>query len=443
MNVLRRGNVGPSDGRPWHATPSGGEVDLVVLVNGFPRLSETFVLQELLDLERRGLRLLVVALSRPAEIVGQEALGRLDAQVEYVPEKRAISRLRAARAHAALLRHGGRNYAAALAALIRAPDYSPGVIRRAAVLASRLVRLGSPPLYIHFAHKPGTIGRFAARLAGVPYALSCHAKDIWLTSPDELTAKVRGAEVVLACTAAGQRELARHCDGCPVLLTYHGVATDVAAVRRPRPTPPRILAVGRLVEKKGHDVLIRAAALLRDRGIAFQVRIVGEGVEWARLQRLVHRLDLDGHVSFLGPLSPGEIETEYESATVFALASRQALNGDRDGLPNVVLEAMTREVPVVSTTAGGVAEAVDNDRTGLLVPPEDPDALALALERVLKLPGLAARMGRAARKAVRDRFDRTDLLPAVSAALTDAGLIPETIRPARDARAAIEARRAA
>jgi len=443
MSSATGGVVRSSGGRGSHPAAGGGEVDLVVLVNGFPRLSETFVLQELLDLERRGIRLLVVALSRPAELVRQEALGRLRARVEYVPDKRGISRPRATRAHAALMRHRGRDYGAALAELAQAPDFTPGVLRRATILGSRLVRLGSPPLYVHFAHKPATIGRFAARLAGVPYALSCHAKDIWLTPPDELAAKVRAAEVVLTCTAAGRAELARHATGrTPVLLAYHGVATDTAPIRHARPAPLRILTIGRLVEKKGHDLLIRAAALIRRRGIAFQLRIVGEGVEWAHLQRLVHQLGVERDVTFLGPLSADEVEGEYASATVFALACRVVANGDRDGLPNVVLEAMTHELPVVTTTAAGADEAVDHERTGLLVAPEDPDALALALERVLRSTSLAARMGRAARTTVCDRFNRTDLLPAVSTALTDAGLIGETIGLA-SGDAADEASRAA
>jgi glycosyltransferase involved in cell wall biosynthesis len=368
----------------------------------------------------------------------------LRARVEYLPEKRVVSRRRAARAHAALLRQRGALHGAALAELAGAPDFTPGVVRRATLLGSRIVRLGSPPLYIHFAHKPGTIGRFAAKLAGVPYALSCHAKDIWLTPPDELAAKVRAAEVVLSCTAAGRDELARRAAGrTPVLLAYHGVGTDVPRIRQARPAPPRILTIGRLVEKKGHDLLIRAAALLRSRGSAFQLRIVGEGVEWARLQRLVHELGVERDVTFLGPLSPDEIEAEYASATVFALASRRVPNGDRDGLPNVVLEAMTHELPLVTTTAGGAAEAVDDEHTGLLVAPEDPDALAVALERVLASQHLAARMGRAARATVCDRFNRTSLLPTVSSALTDAGLIPGTIEPAYDSAAPGEATRAA
>jgi glycosyltransferase involved in cell wall biosynthesis len=427
----RRGLGAEASGARWWSEDR--EVDLVVLVNGFPRLSETFVLQELLDLERRGVRLLVMALSRPGEIVRQEALARLRGRVEYVPERIAISRRRVAAAHAALLCRRGAAYGVALADLVRAPDFTPGLLTRAVVLASRLIRLGLPPLYIHFAHKPGTVGRFAARLAGVPYALSAHAKDMWLTPPDELAAKVQGARLVLTCTQAGQTELERHSGGVtPVRLVYHGVNVEVDSRRPARLGPPRVLSVGRLVAKKGYDVLIRAAAVLRDRGIAFTVRIAGEGVEWPGLQRLVHEFDLGRHVTFLGPLSPAELEAEYRAATVFALACRQLPNGDRDGLPNVVLEAMARGLPVVSTTHGGAREAVDDERTGLLATAEDPVALSLALERLVTQPEFAARLGRAAAVSARERFDRDLLLPAVADAFTEAGLIVTTVpvRPA-------------
>jgi glycosyltransferase involved in cell wall biosynthesis len=447
----RRRAAGDFGAGPWSSNgdqvgrwPAEPEVDLVVLVNGFPRLSETFVLQELLDLERRGLRLLVLALSRPNEVVRQEALCELRARVEYVPEKIAISRLRVARAHGTMFFHRGLGYGVALGGVARCPEATVGVMKRAVAVASRLVALGSPPLYIHFAHKPATIGRMAARLAGVPYALSCHAKDIWLTPPDELAAKVRGAEVVLVCTADGKEELERHAAGAtPVQLAYHGIDVNVVPVRRAATGPPRILSVGRLVDKKGHDLLIRAAALLRDRDVSFTLRIAGDGIEWARLQRLVHELDLSAQVTFLGPLSSREVEAEYESATVFGLACRHGANGDRDGLPNVVLEAMARELPVVSTTQGAAAEAVDHPRTGLLVAPEDPEALASSFEKLLRSPRTANEIGRAARMSIRERFDRERLLPTVAAALTDAGLITPSARHGHEGDPATPERKAA
>src|SRR5438477_8829319 len=202
-----------------------GEVDLVVLVNGFPRLSETFVLHELLDLERRGLRLHIVALKRPEEVVQHEALRNLRAPVEYLGDGTPWSQRLAARtAHAALLLRRGTSYLDGLAHLVHAPDFSRAALGGAAILAHRLLRLGAPPLYVHFAHKPGTYGRFAARLAGVPYALSAHAKDIWLTPARELEAKASDAAVVLTCTEEARTYMQELVGGATrVHRVYHGV----------------------------------------------------------------------------------------------------------------------------------------------------------------------------------------------------------------------------
>ena len=196
-----------------------------MLVNGFPRLSETFVLQELLELERRGLRLHVFALRRPAEVVQQDALSELRATVEYLPESPVpYQRMRVRLAHATLLLQRRLGYLHGLADALASPEFSRSLGARSTLLAHRIARLGSPPLYIHFAHKPATIGRLAALLAGVPYALSAHAKDIWLTPDGELARKVRDAEVVLTCTEDGRAHLAALADGrTPVRLAYHGV----------------------------------------------------------------------------------------------------------------------------------------------------------------------------------------------------------------------------
>jgi glycosyltransferase involved in cell wall biosynthesis len=403
-------------------------VDLAVLVNGFPRLSETFVLQELLELERQGLRLHVIALRRPEEIVQQEALRELEAEVEYLPDLADAAPGLAARiAHAALFLRRPLTYLHALAEITPSPDFSTTGLRRSAILAHRLVRLGSPPLYVHFANRPATLGRFAALLAGVPYGLSAHAKDIWLTPEDELRRKVRDAEVVLCCTSEARARLARLAgDHTPVRLVYHGVDTR----RPPQPAPgnavPLILSVGRLVEKKGHATLIQAAALLRERGLDFELRLGGEGPEWPALQRLVHELGVADRVQFLGPLNESEVRAELGRADLFALACQELPNGDRDGIPNVILEAMAHGLPVVSTTCSGVAEAVVHGQCGLLVPQRDPAALADALAAVLEDGALRRRLGEKARARVVGDFDRAKRLPAVGEALRAAGLVPAT-----------------
>jgi hypothetical protein len=216
-----------------------------VLVNGFPRLSETFVLQELLELERRGVRLHLFALRRPVEVVQQEALAELRAPVEYLPEGVAPrQRARVRLAHAALLMQRKLGYLNGLADVLASPEYSRSAGVNAALLAHRIVRLGSPPLYIHFAHKPATIGRFASLLAGVPYALSAHAKDIWLTPEAELARKVQDASVVLTCTEQARTQLAGLAGGrTPVHLVHHGVdLKDRTRFARPADATPRLLA---------------------------------------------------------------------------------------------------------------------------------------------------------------------------------------------------------
>src|SRR5262245_10326321 len=417
-----------------------GAVDLAVLVNGFPRLSETFVLNELLDFERRGLRLHLVALRRPDEIIQQQALDDLRAPVEYLDEGSPLSRRLAVRtAHAALLVRRGPSYLDALGEVLCSPDFSRPALAGAALLAHRLLRLGCPPLYVHFAHKPGTYGRFAARLAGVPYALSAHAKDIWLTPSRELKAKASDAEVVLTCTEEARAYVHGLVGGSTqVHRIYHGVEVPRSPPQVDCGETPVVLLVARLVEKKGVDQLIRAAALLRARGAECVVRIAGEGPEWARLQRLAHELRVADRVTFLGPLMESEVRAEYRRASVFALPCQLRPNGDRDGLPNVLLEAMARGLPVVSTTLAGVREAVVDGESGLLVAPHDEVGLAGALERLLSDTALRSRLGATARRRVAERFDRHANLPAVHTALARAGLIPSLDRPEETAANAAE-----
>lgn len=399
-----------------------------MIVNGFPRLSETFILHELLDLERRGLRLHVVALRLPEEHVQQEALAELKASVEYLPDATQTARTIAVRAaHAALALHGRARYFHAVADIVAAPDFSRTRLKDAALLAHKLVRLGAPPVYIHFAHKPATVGRFAAELAGSPYALSAHAKDVWTTPAKELRAKVRGAQVVLSCTRESQQYLSSLAGShTPVQLVYHGV--DVPPEPLPRPDNdgvPLVVGVGRLVDKKGYDTLLRAVAILRDRDVPVHLRLGGDGPAWGALQRLVHDLEIEDRVTFLGPLEAAEVQAEYERADVFSLPCRQLLDGDRDGLPNVIVEAMVRGLPIVSTALPGVSEAITDGESGLLIEPDDHEALADALQRVLADPELRARLGTTAREVAGTRFDRVANLPSVATALAAAGIIPQ------------------
>jgi glycosyltransferase involved in cell wall biosynthesis len=410
-------------------------VDLAVVVNGFPRLSETFVLQELLEFERQGARLHLFAIRRPDELVQLEGVEGLQAEVEYLPDfapeaPEPALRLRLRVAHASLCLNAPRRYLNALGEIGASPDFSRLALRRGVLLAHRLLQLGSPPVYVHWAHKPATLARFAARLVGVPYGLSAHAKDIWLTPLPELARKVRDAQVVLTCTSSGHAHLRGLAGGrTPVELVYHGVDLRALAPSDATVQDPVILSVGRLVEKKGYPTLLRAVATLRDRGLEFELRLVGEGPEWAALQRLVHELGLGERVSFLGPLTESEVRAQYAQAQVFALACQELTSGDRDGIPNVILEAMACGLPVASTTSPGVAEAVGDEDCGLLVPQWDAEALAAVLARLLVDRGLRQRLGMRGRARAAERFDRMAHLAGVAEVLRGAGLLPSGTLP--------------
>jgi glycosyltransferase involved in cell wall biosynthesis len=403
-----------------------GRCDLAVLVNEFPRLSETFVLGDLLGLEAAGARLHVFSLRRPEVDLAQEAVEHLRAPVEYLPEIAGRQRSLLLRAiQTALFIRDPRSFARGLAEIYASPDYSRSRLEQALLLARLLDRIGSPPVYVHFAHKPATVGRFAALLLGSPFAISAHAVDVWTTPIPELRAKFRDSQLVLCCYTEALDYVRQIANGTTrVELAPHGV---VIPARRPREeqSPPIVLSVGRLVEKKGFDTLVRAAGVMRDRGLEFGVRIAGDGPLWPALQRLVNDLDLAGTVGFLGPLTAEELESHYAGAAAFVLACRVGSDGNRDGLPNTVLEAMARGLPVVSTTLASIREAVTDGEHGLLTPPDDHMALAGALERLLNDRQLRARLGVAARERVLERYDRDRLASRVHTLLGSVGMIGE------------------
>ena len=395
-----------------------------MLVNEFPKLSETFVLGDLLALEAAGVKLHVFSLRQPQPGLAQAEVSQLRGRVEYVAEMGTRHRamiLRASRA--ALFVRNPRQFTRALAEICASPDFNRARLDEAVLLARRLDRLQVGALYIHFAHRPATVGRFAALLLGIPFAISAHAVDIWTSPVKELRTKIRDAEVVLTCYREAQEHLQQIAGShTPVVLAYHGVEIPPSVERTPE-TPPVVLSIGRLVEKKGFDTLVAAGAALAARGVDFRLLIAGDGPLWATLQRQVNELGIGEVVRFIGPLNRVELESYFARASVFVLPCRVAEDGNRDGLPNTLLEAMARGLPVVSTTLDSVREAISDGAHGLLVEPGDPIALADALARLLDDGELRDRLGVAARGRATDQFDRELFTRSVVDALARAGMI--------------------
>jgi glycosyltransferase involved in cell wall biosynthesis len=251
-------------------------------------------------------------------------------------------------------------------------------------------------------------------LCGLPFSFTGHAKDIYLESLNPaglLERKLRAAAFVVTCTAANASYLREIAPDAPVHLAYHGLNADFArllpdAAPRVQPARLRVVSVGRLVAKKGFDVLVEAAALLHRRGVDLELVIAGEdGDAAAGVRALVEERGLSDSVRLCGPWTQRELLTEYRKSTLFALACRVDADGDRDGIPNVLVEAMAAELPVVSTAVSGIPELVDDGRNGLLVPPDDPAALADAMLRLADDPDERHRFAAAGAATVARDFD--------------------------------------
>ncbi|MDQ4038803.1 MAG: glycosyltransferase [Actinomycetota bacterium] len=280
---------------------------------------------------------------------------------------------------------------------------APGTIAaQAAALAERLDGSEIAGVHGYFAHAPASVAAAAAKLRGLPYGFSAHALDVRKTPRSELARLARQASVVVSCNRETAAEVALAAGTQPVLVP-HGV--DLAAFTPSAPPAAatvELLAVGRMVEKKGFAVLLSALAELDH---AFRLRLVGDGPLREQLTAQVQASGLSGPVQLVGRQTHATLPAMYAAADVVIVPSVVDRNGDRDGLPNVVLEAMASGRPVVASDVAAISDAVSDGVTGTLVPPGDAGALAAALAKQIADPGLRAAMGTAGRQAVERNFD--------------------------------------
>jgi glycosyltransferase involved in cell wall biosynthesis len=295
---------------------------------------------------------------------------------------------------------------------------------QAAYLVERdLPGSGAAHLHAHFSHDPTTVAFFASWLTGIPYSFSAHAKDMYTQNQDFLLRKIEKASFVVTCTEYNKGYLHQIAGmAAPIFRCYHGVDLDffVAPVKANSNPYPRILSIGRFVPKKGFLVLIRALHLLREKGFNFGCTIIGSGPMENDLRKLILDLELGDCIELLSPMSQHELLQYYESADLFALASEVQDDGDRDGVPNVIVEAMAMEIPVVSTNVSGIPESVIHGENGILVPEKDPSALSEGIAAVLNQPEMARQFGRAGRKKVEQEFDSLRNVHRIGAAFFQA-----------------------
>ena len=390
------------------------EPALAVVVKGWPRLSETFIAQELVALEVSGLTFDIWSLRHPTDHKTHPLHDRLKARVRYLPEYLHLEPLRVLRG----LIHARRlpGFAEALRAFRAdfARDRSRNRLRRfgQACVMARELPVGARGLYAHFLHTPSSVARYVAILRGLPWSFSAHAKDIW-TSPDwelreKLTRQSHGADFGATCTGFGAEHLRTLADRADrVDLVYHGLDLDrfpAPPERKPRDAsdPLVLMSVGRLVEKKGFDRLIKALALLPET-LDWRWIHIGGGPLKAQMHALALAEGVDDRIVWRGACDQPEVIAAMREADLFVLPSRVAADGDRDGLPNVLMEAASQKLPILSTPVSAIPEFIAAGTHGLLSS-DDPAALAREITGFASDATLGPRLAQAAYDRLRAEF---------------------------------------
>jgi glycosyltransferase involved in cell wall biosynthesis len=415
---------------------TGGSV--AYILKGFPRLSETFIASEIYRLEQSGLQLKLFVIKPEDENKQHEIVDRIRAKPDYLPPTTSLS-------GTSLFKWLAKNLGDFLPSLVRLGLRHPLQVARAAAAAcGEAVRarrafwswprkvylkeflqaafiadkLCDAPevrhLHAHFCHGATTVAWLVAMMTGLPFSFTAHAKDIYCESLNPaglLGRKMNAARFVVTCTDANREHLQR-LSRTTVHCIYHGLNADFTRLLKEQTGPSlrnghmRVLSVGRLVAKKGFDIFVEACAVLRRRGVSFETVIVGEDGEHSEeIKRRIADYNLEQSVRLAGPMPQARLFEEYRRATMFCLPCRVLDNGDRDGIPNVLVEAMACGLPVVTTGISGIPEVVKDGINGLLVPTENPEALADALIRINQNQSLARNLAAEAQSTVSERFD--------------------------------------
>ncbi|MBX3454159.1 glycosyltransferase family 4 protein [Ferrovibrio sp.] len=383
------------------------------VLKGYPRLSETFIAQEIEALERRGLDILIVSLRHPTDKKRHPVHDRIQANLLYLPEYLYQEPLRVLRGwwRARKLPGFGETLKLWWRDMLRDPTPNRGRrLGQALVLAAELPAKYRH-LHAHFVHTPGSVARYAAHLLGLPWTASAHARDLWITPDWEKTEKFNDCRWAVTCNAHNVAHLNQLGVGNKVTLVYHGIDLDRFPPGTERPPrdgadpadPVRLLSVGRAVEKKGYDILLQALADL-PADLHWHFEHIGGGPKLPQLQQQASQLGIAGRIAWRGAQAQAAVIEACRNADLFVLASRKDKDGDMDGLPNVLMEAQSQGLACLSTAFSAIPELIRDGETGLLVPPDDAPALSAALARLIADPTLRQRLGTAGEQRVRGHF---------------------------------------
>jgi len=395
---------------------------LGMVLKGYPRISETFISNEILLLEERGIRVRIFSMRHPREPFCHENVRRIKAPVDYLPTELfldfprlllpgALEAARQPRRFHAALRKAGERFRR---------TRSLGTVKhllQAAFLVNQVLRHAPEVVHLHahFAHSPTSVAMFASLLSGLNFSFTAHAKDIYTSNPEQLREKINLASLVVTCTEHNRQYLTSLVNGTatPVFSVYHGINLRLfnGSTSRRQPQPPyRILSIARLTAKKGIPTVLRALALLRARGLACEYTLIGDGDARDEVLQLAFDLGLQDCCRWKGTLPHEQVVKQIERADLFALGCEIGPDGDRDGIPNVLVESLAMGLPAVGTTVSALPEIIRDGDTGLLSEPGDAEAMAANMQRLLTDDTLRARVTLQGRELVRSSFDNRRLI---------------------------------
>ncbi len=392
---------------------------LGMILKGYPRISETFISNEIYLLEQSGIEIHIISMREPRENFTHESVKRIRADITYLPD-RILPHLHTLAVHNFLLLCSmpGRYLKTAVFMLKQLVKTKRSATLKhflqAGYFTHILKKAGITHLHAHFAHSPTSVAVFGSKLCNVPFSFTGHAKDVYTQDPEKLARKIALAQFVVTCTGVNKTYLESIApQGSDINVVHHGIDVRLFSPKHDKTTPhtpANIISVARLTAKKGLPTVFEALSLLKKRGIDFRYTLIGTGEEREALEKQARSLGIFERIDWLGVRPHEDVVTALDQADVFVLGCQVLDNGDRDGIPNVLVESMAMGLPVVATEISAIPELIENNETGLLVPQRDPEALANALERMLSDETLRARLIEKAKQRVHNDFDNARLI---------------------------------
>lgn len=398
---------------------SNGPPVMGMILKGYPRISETFISNEIRLLEEQGIVVHIFSMRNPRESFTHKSVEAIRAKVTYLPTEfwRNLHRFIIPEIMVSLRHPAGylRGWRLAWSRFRRNRSWMTFKhLFQAVYLVHHGREINIVHLHAHFAHSPTSVAMFAAEISGLPFSFTAHAKDIYTSDKEQLAEKIKKARFVVTCTNYNKAYLEALTGGShQVHCVYHGI--DLAlffahqVVRMPAP-PYTFLTIARLVEKKGIPEILAALALLAKEQFSFRYVLIGDGDDRAELAATIDRLGLTDHVTMTGTQTHEQVLQHFQQADCFVLGCKIASSGDRDGIPNVLAESMALGVPVIATRVSGIPELVHHEETGLLVDAGNAPELAAALKRIVTDQKLRDQLIPAARRKVSEVFDNKQLI---------------------------------